>query len=88
MNKLLGCQNPATDFCVGHSLLDKKHTPHYLVISSYIDFGIVEPDQITTIYATGNYAIHNKQYFLLPNAKLHLSTLQEALSDTRRFYHN
>ncbi len=85
MSKLLGCLNPATDFSVGHSLLSKEQ-PHYLIISSYIDFGIVEPDQITTIYATGNYAIHNTKYFLLPNAKLHLPVVQQALLDMRRFY--
>lgn len=86
MNRLLGCTNSPADFCTGHSLFDRKNPPHYLVISSYIDFGIVEPEQITTIYATGNYAIHNQYYSLMPAAKLHFKTLQQALTDIRRFY--
>lgn len=85
MKKLLGCSNQPNDFCVGHPLLDKK-SPHYLIISSYIDFGIVSPHQITTIYATGNYAIHDNQNRLLQNAPLDLSLLREALRDVYAFY--
>lgn len=85
MKKLLGCSNQPQDFCTGHVLLDKK-PPKYLVISSYIDFGIVTPEKITTIYATGNYAIHDNQNCLLPHASLDLTTLREALRDVYVFY--
>ena len=85
MEKVLGCLNSPKDFCVGHSLLDKK-SPRYLVISSYIDFGVVEPDQITTVYPTGNYAIYDKQNGLLMNAPLRLGTLRQAMLDMNRFY--
>jgi uncharacterized protein len=85
MKKLLGCSNQPEDFCLGHPLLDKK-PPKYLIISSYIDFGIVSNNKITTIYATGNYAIHDNQNHLLQNAPLDLSLLREALRDVYTFY--
>lgn len=85
MAQLLGCSNPPKDFCVGHSLLDCT-SPNYLVISSYIDFAVVEPDQITTVYPTGNYAIYDKQNGLLINVPLRLKTLRQAMLDMNRFY--
>lgn len=85
MHKVLGCSNPASDFCVGRFILG-KHSLSHLVISSYVDFGIVEPDQITTVYSTGNYAIHDPQYQLMTNNRLRLQILRQAFLEINQFY--
>lgn len=87
MKSLLGCKNPASDFCIGYSLLDKRPRNH-LVISSYIDFGIIEPNQITNIYATGNYAVHDLTNRLLPSNRLHYPILVQAFTEMNNFYNS
>lgn len=58
MEKLLGCQSKADLYSIGHSLLENKFSPYYLV-SSYIGFGVVEEnkDQIITVFPSGDFQI-------------------------------
>lgn len=72
-------------YTVGLQLTAKQPRP-YLLISSYIDFGILEPSQITTIYPLGNYQIDRADGQALYDAKLNFEVLKKAFLDLRRFY--
>jgi membrane-anchored protein YejM (alkaline phosphatase superfamily) len=85
MKKLFGCLNDPKDFCLGHFIRDKVPLSH-LLLSSYVDFGIVEPDQTTTIYPTGNYSIHDGSHRVLDNTRLRLPMLQQAIREMSCFY--
>jgi hypothetical protein len=85
LTQMLGCQNPPNDYSVGHLLSNPVLRP-YLIISSYIDFGIVEPDRITTIYPDGNFDISNLEGKPLIGAHLRLKVMRSVFKDLRRFY--
>ncbi|OGT24790.1 MAG: hypothetical protein A2W47_02515 [Gammaproteobacteria bacterium RIFCSPHIGHO2_12_38_15] len=78
------CQNPTDDYSVGKDLFDSSPRL-YLVVGSYIDFGIVEKDQITRILPGGAFEIRDTRNHLL-NSTPSNTILRQALTDTRRFY--
>ena len=53
MTRLLGNISPMSDYSIGKDILDTKPRP-YLILNSYIHLGILEPQQITTIYPSGH----------------------------------
>lgn len=85
LTQLLGCQNPLGDYSVGHLLSDPALRP-YLIIGSYIDFGIVEPNRITTVYPDGNYDITDLEGRPLNGAHLNLQIMYSVFKDLKRFY--
>ncbi|MES2217874.1 MAG: sulfatase-like hydrolase/transferase [Pseudomonadota bacterium] len=82
---MLGCHAPAAAYSVGMNL---KNTGarKYFMIGSYIDFGMVEPDRITTIYPLGNYSIDNPSGQPQVGATLRMATMQEMITELKEFY--
>lgn len=87
LTNVLGCQNPPKDYSVG-KLLSDPTVPTYMIVGSYIDFGVVEKNRITTIFPTGTYQITNLHGQLLPDAQLDLPIMRQVFKDLRRFYNN
>ncbi len=85
MQNLLGCAVNPSNYAVGKSLLDKNPRP-YWTVGSYIDFGVVEPDRITTIFPVGNYEIDHQDGTPIRDAKLNLTVMQQVFHDMQRFY--
>lgn len=85
MTKLLGCLNSPLDYALGTSLLDSKLRP-YLIISSYVDFGIIEPERITTIYSAGNYHVEKANGDLMANSVIDPSLIRKVFDDLHYFY--
>lgn len=85
MERVAGCRNSSKDYSVGVSLLDKKARP-YTIIGSYIDFGIIEPSEITTIFPDGHLEFDDPQGKSRGRTGLNLSTMQQVFVDLRRFY--
>lgn len=85
MSKLLGCLNKPSDYAIGKHLLDKKLRP-YFIISSYVDFGIIEPERITTIYSAGNYHIEKLNGDAISDGVINLATMHKVFGDLRYFY--
>lgn len=86
MEKVLGCKTPADQYSMGHSLFATDKTYPYLIIGSYIGFGIVEKDRITNIFPTGNYQVTQPNGQLLAAAKLRPEVMHSAYLEMRRFY--
>ncbi len=86
LNTLLGCQNPFSQYSIGLGLYDHSTPRPFTIICSYSDFGVVEPTRITRVYSLGDYEIQDLHANPLPNAKLNLTIMSQAISDLRRFY--
>lgn len=85
MQDVFGCQNNPQDYSIGKNLLDTT-TRDYLIVGSYIAFGVIEPNQITNIYSTGNFSIINSHGQTQPEKKLNVSLMQKVFKETRHFY--
>ncbi|CAM4466505.1 MAG: hypothetical protein LEGION0398_MBIBDBAK_00985 [Legionellaceae bacterium] len=85
LTQVLTCKNPIHDYSLGTTLFNKK-SRDYILISSYINYGIVERNQITTIYPTGNYKIEDLQGRELINKKLDYKKLFNVINDMKYFY--
>jgi membrane-anchored protein YejM (alkaline phosphatase superfamily) len=85
MAGLARCKAYPSDYSLGRNLLDTRKRP-YLIINSYIDFGIVESDRITTIFPIGNYHIDQLNGQPIAEANLNVATMRQVFQDLRRFY--
>lgn len=85
MKSVLGCRNEAADYSLGMDLLDKNSRP-YRIVGSYIDFGVVEKNRITTIYPQGEVEIDDLHAKPMRDASLNLAVMSHVFRDLRRFY--
>lgn len=85
MQKLFRCDVDPASYSIGKNLLDKNARP-YLVVGSYIDFGVVESDRITTVFPVGHYEIDHKDGAPIRDAKLNLGVMRHVFHDLQRFY--
>lgn len=85
LQQVLGCVNPASDYSVGQNLSAASSLP-YFIVASYIDFGILEKERITTIYPAGDYAITDRSDHPISGAKLHLDVMAQVFKDNTEFY--
>lgn len=85
LSKLLNCELKPEQYSLGRSLFDRKLRP-YLLISSYIDWGIVTPDRIIQVSSMGDFRVQKLNGEPLPQEKPDLSVLKEVFTDLRRFY--
>lgn len=85
MSRLLGCQADFSRYSLGMSLLNKKERP-YFIVGSYIDYAIIEPKRITTIYPLGNFEISETDGKIIPDGQLNMTTIKASFQDVRRFY--
>jgi membrane-anchored protein YejM (alkaline phosphatase superfamily) len=83
--ELLGCHAPVGTYSVGMNLKNTK-LRQYFMIGSYIDFGMVEPDRITTIYPLGNYTIDYPTGLPVAGATLRVATMREMIVELKEFY--
>jgi membrane-anchored protein YejM (alkaline phosphatase superfamily) len=85
MEKVLGCKNNPNDYSLGTSLLNEKPSP-YMIVGSYIGFGIVEPSRITTVFPTGGFMVTQSNGQPSPDLKLNTTLMQSVFQEMRRFY--
>ncbi|MGH7354876.1 MAG: DUF3413 domain-containing protein [Candidatus Rokuibacteriota bacterium] len=81
---LFGCTNPPADYASGHDLFSDAQWD-WLVATSYRDFALVEPEQVTIVLPAG-YEIRDRNYRLVRNPTIPRDGLRAALKEMRRFY--
>lgn len=86
LQKVFACKAPTNRYSVGQSIF-APHPQKYFLAAGYINFGIVEPEQITTIYTDG-LSITDKSAKPLYDSCLHPAVVQAAFADMNRFYIN
>ncbi len=85
MKEFLGCNTPAQNYSFGKGLLDKQNRS-YLIVGSYVGFGVLESDQILSISQSGNFLLQHLDGQPYPEGKIKLATVQDVFQDLRRFY--
>lgn len=84
MTRLLGCKTQATHYTIGKDLLDKT-SRFPLIISSYIDFAMVESAHVTRMYSAGNYQIENHQGEVTHGDNINVAAMNSAFRDFTHF---
>ncbi|MDF3918287.1 DUF3413 domain-containing protein [Salinicola salarius] len=85
MRHALGCTNPLSDYAMGKDLLAPGIDHPWIQSSSYIDYGIVEPDRITVVDGTGQWDIVDRQLKPIDDAEFSPAVF-EAMQWFRQFY--
>jgi membrane-anchored protein YejM (alkaline phosphatase superfamily) len=85
LNDVLGCANSPDQVSVGGNLFDGQDW-QWLVVGSYFNYAIMEPDRITITFPSGAYEIRDPDYRLLPDARPRADVLQDVISENTRFY--
>lgn len=86
MEKVLHVTNPKNDYSIGSNLFNPKQKD-YLMVGSYIDFGIVERDRIVRILPGGNLSVTDTQNHPYPShSTLSPALLRQVWQTQQRFY--
>jgi membrane-anchored protein YejM (alkaline phosphatase superfamily) len=84
MTDLLGCENPPSDYCSGQSLFS-DHEWDWLVVGSYHDTAIMQPDQVTINYVGGYFEVRDNSYRVIEKPRLDKDVIMQAMNESRRF---
>jgi membrane-anchored protein YejM (alkaline phosphatase superfamily) len=85
LTELFGCTNPPADYASGHSLFSDAQWD-WLITLSHNDFALLEPDQVTIVYPSGN-EVRDQNYRLVQNPKFSRDKLRAAMQEMSRFFH-
>ncbi len=85
MRHALGCSNPLSDYAQGGDLLDAQLDHPWVIASSYLDYGIIEPDRITVVDGTGKWKILDRHLDPIEDADFSPAVFN-ALGLFRQFY--
>jgi len=82
---LFGCSNPSMDYCSGKELFSVEQWD-WLIVGSYYNYAILQPDQIIVCYPGGYFEVRDTNYIVNSKMVLKQSMLSEALNETGRFF--
>lgn len=85
MQDLLGCENDPTDYSSGHNLFDARSW-NWLLVGSYYNYAVLEPDQITVTYPNGRYEVRDWNYRILSQPEVRGDVLMSVSQENSRFY--
>ncbi len=85
MNKLFADHSPINAYSTGKLLADNSQRP-YLIVGSYTDLGIIEPDRITTFLREGTVEVERPDGHLLAHATPSSRVMRHVIDETKRFY--
>jgi membrane-anchored protein YejM (alkaline phosphatase superfamily) len=81
---LFGCANPPADYASGQSLFSDGQW-EWLITLSHNDFALLEPDQVTIVYPSGN-EVRDQSYRLVQHPRLSRDKLRAAMQEMSRFF--
>jgi uncharacterized protein len=84
LTEVFGCTNAPSDYASGHSLFSGAQWD-WIIAHSHNDFALIEPNQVTIVYPTGN-EIRDQNYRLIPHPTPPRDNLRAAMHEMRRFY--
>lgn len=85
MKQMLGCKAAFSDYSMGKSLFDSTPRP-YLIIGSYVNFGVRDAKHILSIYPSGMFKLENLDGEPSTD-NIVFSDIGPAFQDMRRFFH-
>ncbi|HLV31601.1 MAG TPA: sulfatase-like hydrolase/transferase, partial [Chitinispirillaceae bacterium] len=84
MKDVFGVLNPESDFCSGKNLFSDQSWD-WLLIGSYFNFAILEPQQITVQFPGGYYEVRGKDYRIIQKPQFS-PNITAALNEMGRFF--
>jgi len=84
LTELFGCANPPADYASGHSLFSDAQWD-WLITLSHNDFALLEPEQVTIVYPSGN-EVRDRSYRLIQHPTLSREHLRAAMQEMSRFF--
>jgi membrane-anchored protein YejM (alkaline phosphatase superfamily) len=85
MTRLFGCRNSPGDFCSGNDLFSEKQW-EWLIVGSYYNYGIIEPEQVTIQFPGGYFEIRDTAYRIIEKPRVNRPVLTEAFREIGRFF--
>lgn len=86
LQKIFHCKNPLIDYSIGQNLLSDKDRLPFILSGSYTNLGLIEPDRLTTLRASGPIAITDKHAKPEPQASPRVENIKKALELMRMYY--
>ena len=84
LTEVFGCTNPPADYASGQSLFSDSQW-EWLITLSHNDFALLEPDQVTIVYPSGN-EVRDQSYRLIQHPRLSRDKLRAAMQEMSRFF--
>jgi hypothetical protein len=81
---LFGCTNPPSDYASGSSLFSDAQWS-WLVVASYREYAVVEPERVTVVFPAG-YEVRGPGYRLARSQAPPRDAMRAALVEMSRFY--
>jgi len=85
MQELLGCRNPVSDYASGRNLFDAIGW-EWLLVGSYYNYAVLEPDQVTITYPSGRFEVRDWNYEISFAPRIRGAVLEAAARENSRFY--
>jgi membrane-anchored protein YejM (alkaline phosphatase superfamily) len=85
MQDLLGCSNDPTDYSSGRNLFAEESWD-WLLAGSYYNYAVLEPDQITVTYPSGQYEVRDWNYRFTDQPEVRGEVLLSVSRENSRFY--
>ena len=84
LTELFGCANPPSDYASGSSLFSDAQWS-WLVVASYREFAVVEPERVTVVFPAG-FEVRGPGYRLARTQTPPREALRAAMQEMSRFY--
>ena len=84
LTELFGCTNPPSDYASGASLFSDSEWS-WLVVASYREYAVVEPDRVTVVFPTA-YEVRGPDYRLAKSQAPPRDVMRAAMQEMSRFY--
>ncbi|HAT8180432.1 TPA: DUF3413 domain-containing protein, partial [Legionella pneumophila] len=86
LQRLFACKNTISDYSIGYNLLNEGNRAPFLLVGSYINMGVFEPDRTTALETSGRITITGMKAEPLDHAAPRMDILTQALILMRRYY--
>ena len=85
LEDFMRCENPSTDYSFGPGLFNTDPRP-FLIGTSYVNYAIIESNQMTVLQTNGEIEVQDTTAKPLPPSQIHWPILHKALKELRRFF--
>ena len=86
LKRVFNCQNKTIDYSIGQDLLVEKNRLPFVLSANYSNFGLIEPDRLTTLRTSGEVFIRDNKAEPLPNVKPRAANIKQALKLMRLYF--
>jgi membrane-anchored protein YejM (alkaline phosphatase superfamily) len=85
MGRMLGCSNGYSDYSSGHDLYEGPQWD-WLVVGSYYNYAVLEPEQVTVTFPNGLYEVRDHNNRLLDRPQFNAEVLAAVMRENTRFH--